>query len=102
MSAPPASSATWPRPTICAANPHPGRDFVFCDCCNPQGIRYIELRRGPSGTRPANSGRRVTDGRAWHEGDDESARRKGWFVSPTAHYCQQCAARHPELVSDVA
>lgn len=69
------------------------RTFVFCDICNPQGIRYVEQRRAPKGDRP--HGRRVTDGRAWFEGAAEQAELEGWKTSPDGnrHICPRCHAR---------
>lgn len=69
------------------------RTFVFCDVCNPQGIRYVEQRRTPKRDRP--HGRRVTDGRAWHEGSAADAARSGWKVSTdgSRHICPRCHER---------
>lgn len=78
------------------------RQFIFCDCCNTQGIRFIEQRRHPG--RAVEFGRRVSDSRAWVEGDEQTAFAQGWFITETGkHYCQRCTQRHPELLrSDVA
>ena len=69
------------------------RTFVFCDICNPQGIRYVEQRRTPKGDRP--HGRRVTDGRAWYEGSTTDAARAGWKISTDGahHVCPRCHER---------
>lgn len=37
------------------------RSFIFCDICNPQGIRTIELRRSPR--ENDRNGRQISDGR---------------------------------------
>lgn len=77
------------------------RSFIFCDCCNPEGMRYIEYRR--SGQRGDTRGRRKTDGRAWMIDNIELAALEGWkFTSDNHHYCPQCGERHPELITEVA
>lgn len=74
------------------------RTFLFCDVCNPQAVRLVELRR----TRPRsdNSGQRITDGRAWFEGPVEDAvAHHGWTETASGrHVCPTCAERHPELL----
>jgi len=69
------------------------RTFVFCDVCNPQGIRYVEQRR--SGNRDGTIGRRVTDGRAWREGGVSEAEQGGWAMDRTSrHVCPRCQSRN--------
>jgi hypothetical protein len=68
------------------------RTFVFCDVCNPQGIRYVEQRRG--GKRDGTHGRRVTDGRSWHEGSLSDAAQSGWAIDRSSrHVCPRCQSR---------
>lgn len=69
------------------------RTFIFCDICNPQGIRYVEQRRAPKGERA--HGRRLTDGRAWYEGPMDEAAREGWQANPEGdrHVCPRCRER---------
>ena len=73
-----------------------GRSFIFCDCCNQKGVRNLEQRRDPK--RGDHNGRRVTDGRAWVEGDSETAvDRHGWVVTGDGrHYCPKCYERHQD------
>jgi len=68
------------------------RVIIFCDICNPQGIRYIEQTR--STQRGDIEGRRVTDGRAWYEGALIDAVTNGWEHNDGAHICPRCADRH--------
>jgi len=68
------------------------RVIIFCDVCNPQGIRYIEQTR--STQRGDTDGRRVTDGRAWFEGALDSAIENGWLHDNGNHLCPRCAERH--------
>ena len=65
------------------------RTFLFCDLCNPQGVRTIERR---SKNRADNSGRRISDGRMWFEGSIEQAvSESGWAVSNNGnHVCASC------------
>ena len=57
----------------------------------------VELRR--SRARAENSGQRITDGRAWFEGDVEMAVKHGWTLSQAGHHvCPKCAKRHPDLL----
>jgi hypothetical protein len=67
------------------------RTFIFCDICNPMGIRYVEMRRGAAGRDP-RVGRRITDGRCWFEGDDAEARQVGWVTVEGSgqHICPTC------------
>ncbi len=82
--------------------PDKGRSFIFCDCCNTMGIRYVEQRRHVQ--RGDQGGRRITDERAWVEGDPQTAvEKRGWIVTCDGnHYCPKCHERHPELSIDAA
>jgi len=65
------------------------RAFIFCDICNPQAIRCLELRRNCP--RGRDSGRRASDGRAWFEGEDDEARQAGWLLLDGGrHVCPDC------------
>lgn len=46
------------------------RVFIFCDCCNPQGIRIVTDNHGFD--------RRNSDGRSWFEGSSREAIKMGW------------------------
>lgn len=71
------------------------RTFLFCDVCNPAGIRVVELRRDMN--RDKNDGRRISDGRAWFEGTPEEAAGAGWRVLKDGrHLCPRCLRRHHE------
>ena len=65
------------------------RQFIFCDICNPQAVRSIEFRRGPRlGER---TGRRISDGRAWFEGELKAAMDQGWMLTVDGqHICPCC------------
>ncbi len=67
------------------------RKFVFCDICNPQALRSVEFRRA---TRiDARTGRRISDGRAWFEGEPAMAAKAGWLCKPDGlHICPACQA----------
>lgn len=59
------------------------RTFIFCDGCNPQGIRNIY-----NGVQRA---RRNSDGRAWYEGPLDEAVQLGWVVSKQGYtLCPTC------------
>ena len=65
------------------------RTFIFCDICNPQGIRTIEYRRSPR--EDDRNGRRICDGRAWFEGNLPEAVLNGWkYNSTDQHICPSC------------
>ena len=65
------------------------RKFVFCDICNPQGMRSIEFRRATRHNERA--GRRISDGRAWIEGELINAINNGWLCTPDGrHICPAC------------
>lgn len=68
------------------------RSFLYCDVCNPQATRVIELRRGGRDRDP-RMGRRLIDGRAWFDGTDEEAAHHGWIGNADGHHvCPICAA----------
>jgi len=78
-----------------------GRSFIFCDCCNAMGIRYIEQRRESSRNGNGDT-RRITDGRAWFENNDSAAVENGWLITEDGkHYCPQCKSRHPNLGMEI-
>jgi len=65
------------------------RTFIFCDNCNPQGIRTIEYRRSPR--EVDRNGRRISDGRSWLEGNLSNAIDEGWIANPNnQHICPAC------------
>jgi hypothetical protein len=77
------------------------RTFVFCDVCNSQGLRCVEQRRGLH--RVQGAGRRITDDRAWLEGDLTAALDHGWRVTPDGrHLCPRCATRHANWPHEAA
>jgi hypothetical protein len=67
------------------------RTFIFCDVCNPLGIRCPEQRRDVH--RDPLIGRRHTDGRAWIEGDDKFAIDSGWDNADNHYVCPGCSER---------
>jgi len=65
------------------------RTFIFCDICNPQGLRSIEFRRSPRTSD--REGRRISDGRAWFDGDMSHAIENGWRTDKKGqHICPSC------------
>ncbi len=75
------------------------RTFLFCDICNPDGTRSIELRRDIK--RSDRHGRRISDGRSWFEGDLKEAKALGWRVLDDGrHVCPRCHER--SAVADAA
>ena len=66
------------------------RTIIFCDICNPQGLRSIEFRRAPRDDK--RSGRRISDGRTWYEGSVyEATASAGWKISKEGeHICPDC------------
>lgn len=65
------------------------RTFIFCDICNPQALRSVEFRRSPREER--RNGRRLSDGRAWFEGDLPNATDSGWLIDNKGqHICPVC------------
>lgn len=67
------------------------RNFIFCDICNPMGLRSVEMRRSIAGRDP-RVGRRISDGRYWFEGEDAEAAKAGWVVVEASgqHICPVC------------
>lgn len=77
------------------------RSFIFCDVCNPKGIRCLEIRR--RARRGHGLRRRWRDERAWIEASPEVAvAEHGWVITTqNACVCPDCYARlHAE--GDVA
>jgi hypothetical protein len=71
------------------------RSFIFCDICNPQAVREVEMRRA-SGRD--GMGRRITDGRVWFDGTDEEALAAGWVAAEDGqHICPACFDRMRSL-----
>jgi len=68
------------------------RVIIFCDICNPQGVRYIEQTR--SIQRSDVDGRRITDDRSWFEGSLEAALEQLWVYENGDHICPRCRERH--------
>jgi hypothetical protein len=67
------------------------RSFIFCDICNPQAVREVEMRRA-SGRD--GKGRRISDGRVWFDGTDREARDAGWVATDDGqHICPACFER---------
>jgi len=68
------------------------RTFIFCDICNPQGIRSIEFRRKPR--EDERTGRRISDGRVWFDGTLAEAIDNGWTAKVNGqHICPACQDR---------
>lgn len=76
------------------------RRFVFCDLCNPQGIRVVEIRRTAVRPDASQMGRRITDGRSWTT--PEHMLEMNWIVTEEGkHYCPKCVQHHPALTAQV-
>jgi len=58
------------------------RTFIFCDRCNPSGVRIIYNKDEPK--------RRYTDERYWFEGTIEEAKKEGWKIGQNSHTCPRC------------
>lgn len=71
------------------------RKFVFCDICNPQALRSVEFRRAPRADE--RGGRRISDGRAWFEGEPGDAEKAGWLIEVGRHVCPTCRVMHIEV-----
>lgn len=68
------------------------RSFIFCDICNPLALRSIEMRRTVD--RDCRDGRRLSDGRAWFDGNDHEAKSAGWVIADDGqHICSACFER---------
>lgn len=70
------------------------RMFLFCDFCNPEGIRVLDDRRFKA-RKEGYSGRRYSDSRVWFEGSvEEAITRHGWIISDDdKHICPGCKQR---------
>jgi len=69
------------------------RKIIFCDICNPRGIKTIEFRRMQRENE--STGRRITESRAWIEGEINDAIENGWLCTPDGqHICPACRKRH--------
>jgi len=65
------------------------RTFIFCDICNPQALRSVEFRRSPRENE--RNGRRLSDGRAWFDGELSQAVYNGWSIDNEGqHVCPAC------------
>ena len=59
------------------------RTFIFCDACNPQGVRTID--------DGAELCRRNYDQRAWFEGHVDEADEAGWILTRQGlNICPRC------------
>jgi len=66
------------------------RTFIFCDICNPMGMRTPEMRQGTH-RDSEHRGRRVSDSRAWFEGEITEAIAADWQIDPEGrHVCPGC------------
>lgn len=66
------------------------RTFIFCDICNLQGVRAIEYRRSPR--EDGRTGRRISDGRIWFDGNLAEAIDSGWTTDVDGqHICPVCS-----------
>ncbi len=66
------------------------RTFIFCDICNPVGLRTIDFRRNNRDGED-RKGRRLSDGRAWFEGNEAEATQAGWLIRDAeTHVCPNC------------
>jgi len=69
------------------------RTFIFCDICNPQALRSVEFRRSPR--EEERNGRRLSDGRAWFDGDLSQALDSGWSIDEEGqNICPVCQKLH--------
>jgi len=69
------------------------RKIIFCDICNPQGLRAIEFRRSPRSD--GRTGRRISDGRSWFDGELSAALKAGWIcTTEEKHICPACQSLH--------
>lgn len=59
------------------------RTFIFCDACNPEGIR--------TDNRGFLYSRRACDVRSWCEGEDKDALDAGWVTTDEGlNVCPKC------------
>ena len=76
------------------------RTFIFCDICNQRGIRTPEMRQG-SHRDSEHRGRRVTDSRAWYEGEVKDAIAAGWQIDLQGrHVCPRCHQAHKKTLKN--
>ncbi len=75
------------------------RSFIFCDVCNTNGIRQIELRR--QANRGDRGGRRSSDGCAWYGGEQRIAvEEDGWTATLKGeHVCPSCLEKDHYVVN---
>ena len=71
------------------------RTFIFCDCCNPHGIRAINNRtkniEKNGDERRSNNGRRSIDECNWYEGSKEESLEHGWVITlDNQTLCPKC------------
>jgi hypothetical protein len=73
------------------------RTIIFCDICNPQGLRSIEFRRAPR--KDERNGRRISDGRACYQGSIyEAMASAGWIINEEGeHICPGCKESHANI-----
>ena len=77
------------------------RTFIFCDMCNPHGIRNEERR---SSLRRNSEGRRKHDDCSWIEAREveDITTDHGWIVTTkNKHVCPKCYLRHKEAVFSI-
>ena len=69
------------------------RKIIFCDICNQRRLKTVEFRRAYRENE--STGRRITESRAWIEGDVTDAVENGWLCTPDGqHICPICRIRH--------
>jgi hypothetical protein len=69
------------------------RKIIFCDICNPRGVKTVEFRRGYR--KNGSTGRRITESRAWIEGDVTDAVENGWLCTQNdRHVCPVCKIKN--------
>jgi hypothetical protein len=74
------------------------RKIIFCDICNPRGIKTLEFRRGYR--KNGGTGRRITENRAWIEGEVTDAVQSGWLCTPDdQHVCPICRIKNDLLLA---
>ena len=73
------------------------RKIIFCDVCNPRALKTVELRR--ANRENGSTGRRITEGRAWIEGEISDAVENGWLCTPdNQHICPSCRMKRNDLI----
>jgi len=77
------------------------RTFIFCDICNPMGIRIPEMRQATH-RDSEHRGRRVSDSRAWFEGEITEAVAEDWLIDPEGrHVCPRCQQSQNRSAADL-